>query len=108
MFTRRQHKPPKVHLEHLEDLIVEAQTAVTATGVATFSAVRWLTPGRLLVQMTFGSWQEYTPPAMVIIGERLATVGLTCRWEGEELVIEWPGWTPPPPRIVEIQPSLFD
>ena len=108
MFTRRRHKPPKVHLEHLEGLIIEAQAAVIPTGVATFSASRWLTPGRLLVQKTFGSWQEYTPPAMAIITARLATVGLKCRWEGDDLVILWPGWTPPPPRLVAIQPGLFE
>ena len=108
MFARRQHKPPKVHLERLEDLIIEAQAAVRQTGIATFPAGRWLIPGRLLVQMSFATAAEYVPPAMTIIAERLAAVGLACRWEWDDLVVELPGWTPPPPSLVAIQPGLFD
>ena len=45
---------------------------------------------------------------MAIIEERLVAVGLVCRWEGDDLVVELPVWMPPPPAIVAIQPGLFD
>jgi len=109
MFTRRQQrKAPKVHMEHLDDLVAEALVAVRMNGTAIYPAVRWLTPGRLLVRNTFATWQEYNPPARVIIEERLAAAGLNCKWEGENLVLDMPRWTPPAPKIMTIQPGLFD
>jgi len=95
-------------MEHLEDLVAEALVAVRMKGVAKFPVGRWLTPGHLLVRMSFGTAIEYVPPAMAIITERLAAVGLASRWEGDDLVVELPGWTPPAPAIVAIQPGLFD
>jgi hypothetical protein len=38
----------------------------------------------------------------------LAHRGWIWRWEGQDLVLELPGWKSPAPVIMAIQPGLFD
>jgi hypothetical protein len=43
-----------------------------------------------------------------VVEMHVAGAGLTCQWEGEDLVLALPGWTPPAPVIVAMQPGLFE
>ena len=46
--------------------------------------------------------------AAAVVEEMLRDAGLTAQWEDDDLVLGRPGWTPPPPRTVAVQPGLFD
>ncbi len=61
----------------------------------------------LLVTRQSWGWDLSTSSQEVVEG-KLRAVGLTWAWEAEDLVLEIPGWTPPPPVIVMVQPGLFE
>ena len=111
MFTRRrQRKVPRGgHQTPLQLRVDHAEIHVKGTGTMRELAGPWIGGAELWLKLqsncrTLGP--KETPEA--VVEERLATRGLRCRWEGDDLVVELPGWSPPQPAIVAIQPGLFD
>jgi hypothetical protein len=109
MFTRRQRKPPKGgHQSALQALVHRALANAQQAGTRRTLAGPWLAAARvLLVTRQSCGWDLATTERDLIEGH-LRTAGLTCRWEGEGLVIELPGWFPPVPVVVAVQPNLFE
>ena len=110
MFTRRQRKPPKGgHKPQLQILLHQALVQANKMGNVRTPAAPWLADADLYLtlQRSCRFVEENETPAR-IVEERLAAVGLVWLWEGSDLVLEVPGWTPPLPVIVAVQPGLFD
>lgn len=111
MFTRRQRKPPKGGYQSpLMVLMKAAQEATAKAGVARMPADAWIRAAEhyLTLQRCCQAVPE-TVTAAGVVDEMLELAGFTRRWEGADLVIELPGWAPPPPPSkVAVQPRLFD
>ncbi len=104
---RRILKPHRPYRNPLSRLADEMAAQLAERGQVRSAAAPWLAAAAAIITNARGcGWErDTTPPQMV---ERvLQPLGWVWRWEGEELVIELPGWTPPPPRVVAVQPSLF-
>ena len=110
MFARRQRKPPKGRYQSpLQLLLKAAQEGADAAGVVRMPAEAWLRAADLYLSL-----QRSCRPvpedltATAVVEEMMRDIGLTAQWESGDLVLGRPGWTPPPPRIVAVQPGLFD
>jgi len=109
MFSRRQHKVPKVpRRDGLTLLLDEAAIQLAAHGTVGSPAGSWIAAARVLLvtRHTCGWDLEHTP--MTLLEPLLAHRGWTFNWEGADLVLTLPGWVEPPPVIVAIQAGLFD
>ena len=110
MFTkRRQHKVPKVPRRDAITLLMDQ----AAVDLATPRSIRcpadlWIAAARVLLvtRQSCGWDMEHTPASL--LEPLLAHRDWVWRWEGEDLVIELPGWVQPAAIIVAIQPGLFD
>jgi len=111
MFTRRrQHKVPSGgYRSPLHLLIDHAEIQVKVMGIMREPGAPWIAGAELWLKLQ-SSCRPLGPHETpeVVVEERLANRGLRCRWEGDDLVVELPGWTPSAPIIVAIQPGLFD
>ncbi len=108
MFSRRQHKVPKVPLRHgLVLMLDQAAVQLQAHGTVRSSAGPWIAAARvLLVTRQSCGWDlEHTPETL--LEPRLAHWGWVWSWEGADLVLTLPGWVQPTPVIVAVQPSLI-
>jgi hypothetical protein len=110
MFTRRrQRKVPKVPRRGgLTLLFDQAAMELAAQGTARCPAGPWLAAARVFLNIrhTCG-WDLSTTPEE-FLAPMLAQRGWSWRWEGDDLVMVLPGWIPPAPVIMAIQPGLFD
>lgn len=110
MFTRRrQRKVPKVpRRDGLTLLFDQAAVELAAQGTARCPAAPWLAAAQVLlnIRATCGWDLEQTPTT--VMEPMLAHRGWIWRWEGQDLVLELPGWKSPAPVIMAIQPGLFD
>lgn len=107
MRTRRTRKAVTPYRNAL-DRLAEAVAAELATkGCVRVPASPWLVAATVYIRTVQGcGWEQGTLPEQMV--ERcLAARGWACRWEGGDLVLEIPGWAPPPVRVVAVQPGLF-
>lgn len=81
---------------------------LAAKGVVRAPAAHWLSAARVLL-MTRRScgWNEQDTP-MTLLEPFLAHQGWTWMIEGDELIVQLPGWVQPGVFPVAIQPGLFD
>ncbi len=108
MFTRWQHKVPKVPVrDGLMLLLDQAAVQLAAHGTVRSPAGPWIAAARvLLVTRHSCGWDlEHTPETL--LEPMLAHRGWTSSWEGDDLVLALPGWVQPAPVIVAVQPGLF-
>ena len=108
MRTRRTRKAVTPYRSGLDRLVEAAAAELAAQGRLQVPAAPWLAAATVYIRTVQGcGWERDTLPAQ-LVERSLGARGWAWRWEGEELVIEVPGWRPPPPRIVAVQPGLFD
>lgn len=111
MFTRkRQRKPPKGgYKSPMQRLVKRAQEDLKARGSVSVPLKPWLDAASLYLtlQAACRTVLPYQTPEW-FLGETLRDQGWAWRIQGENLELDLPGWTPPPPHIVVVQPSLFD
>lgn len=105
--NQRRRRPPKVRLETVDELVAEARQTLTEAGRAAYPAERWLSPCRLLTPYCLPRAEDYDRVALEIFVAAMLAQGWAWRREGDELVLEVPGWQPPAPREVAVQPGLF-
>jgi hypothetical protein len=89
-------------------LMDQAAVELAAHGRVRGPAGPWIRAATVLlnVRNSCGWDMEHTPVTLL---EPFQThQGWVWRWEGEDLVIELPGWVQPAPVILAIQPGLFD
>ncbi len=109
MFSRRQHKVPKVPVRDGLTLLLDlAAVQIQAHGTVRSPAGPWIAASRvLLVTRHSCGWDlEHTPETL--LEPLLAHRGWTFSWEGADLVLTLPGWVQPAPVMVAVQPGLFD
>jgi hypothetical protein len=92
----------------LDRLLQAASEGLTAQGSIKESGGAWLAAALAYIRTVQGcGWERDTTPTELV--ERcLVAKGWGWRWEGEDLELKLAGWEPPPPRLVAVQPSLFD
>jgi len=89
-------------------LVNQAAVVLAAHGTARCPASPWIRAATVLlnVRHSCGWDMEHTPASL--LEPFLARQCWVWRWEGDDLVLDLPGWVQPAPMIVEIQPGLFD
>ena len=110
MFTRRrQRKVPKVpRLDGLTLLFDQIALDLVAQGTARYPAGPWLAAARVLLVIRQGCGWDMATTSQELVEGQLRAIGWTWRWDGDDLVVELPGWVQPPPVMVAIQPKLLD
>ncbi len=108
MRSRRTCKAVTPYRSGLDRLVEAAANGLAAQGRPQVPAAPWLAVATVYIRTVQGcGWERDTLPAQVV--ERsLVARGWAWQWDGDELVIEVPGWAPPPVRVVAVQPGLFD
>ncbi len=97
-----------IHTDELDRVLAPLESELKRKGTVRLPAQTYLsTAARMITDAQARGWSQGLTPTSAI-EERAATKGWACRWEGEELVLEIPGWAPPPVRVVAVQPGLFD
>ena len=108
MRTHRTRKATTCRRSALGLLVEAAADELEARGRTRMPAAPWLEAGRIEVIRSQGcGWEMDTTP-VTRVERDLAARGWAWAWEGEDLVLEIPGWAPPPVRVVAVQPGLFD
>ncbi len=110
MFNRRRLRkvPAGGHKSPLQLLIDQVEIRVTGVGMLREPSEPWIAAADLYLKLQ--SLCRPLGPGEIpeaVVTERLTARGFHCHWEAGELVVELPGWTAPPPKVVPIQPSLF-
>lgn len=106
---RGQRKPPKDgHKPGVMVLLERVAVDLAAKGSVRVPAGPWLSEAGILLTTRKGcGWnRDDTPTSM--LEDHFRHLGWAWRWEAEDLVLDLPGWEVPAPRIVAVQPSLFD
>ena len=109
MFSRRQHKVPKVPVRDGLTLLLDlAVVQLEAHGSVRSPAGPWIAAARvLLVTRHSCGWDlEHIP--QTLLEPMLAHRGWIFTWEGDDLVLTLPGWVQPTAVIVAIQDRLLD
>lgn len=89
-------------------LIEQVSRVLADRGALRCPAAPWLNAGHCALTTAQSCGWERGTTALQMVERRLATTGWAWRWEGDDLVLELPGWVPPAPGIVAIQPGLFE
>lgn len=89
-------------------LLERAGKDLEAHGSLRCPAAPWLEAGHFALVTAQRCGWERGSTAVQMVERRMEQEGWAWRWEGDDLVLELPGWAPPAPRIVAIQPGLFD
>ena len=108
MRARRYRKPPTPPKSALMVLMERAGANLEANGVVRASAAPWLAAaGVLLATRRSCGWNDQDTP-VTLLEPLLAHKGWSWRWEGDDLVLEVPGWVKPEEVLVAVQPLLID
>ncbi len=110
VFIRRQRKAPKGgYRSPTTVLLAQARVQLQAVGQVRVPAKSWLDAASLYLTLQRSCravGEDETP--VIQVEHCLGNEGWAWRWEGDDLVIDLPGWVQPAPVILAIQPGLFD
>jgi len=104
----RTRRSPVLKPSALQAMIQAAVPILAAYGSYRSPAVPWIAAANLSMKVAQGcGWNlQGTPEAY--LEPFLAHRGWTWAWDGEDLVLDLPGWVQPDPAIMAIQAGLFD
>lgn len=105
----RTHTKRRPHFVSPTNLLLDrARRDLESQGSVRCPAGEWLDAARWAICTASRCGWERGTTQVQLVERWLETEGWTWRWEGDDLVLELPGWVQPPPRVVAIQPGLFD
>jgi hypothetical protein len=108
MRARRSRRPPTPPKSALTVLLDRAGVDLAAKGAVRAPAAPWLAAATVLLRTRNScGWNAQDTP-VTLLEPFLAHQGWAWKWDGDELVLELPGWVQSAPVILAIQPGLFD
>lgn len=105
--SRRSTRPSRGYQSQLAILREEIRNQLQARGRVIVPAAPWLQAAETALKTRAGcGWRHDTDTPTGEVERALQAAGWGCAWFGYDVIIEQPGWVPPPP--VAVQPRLFE